>query len=72
MVEKNKMAGIVTIKNMHIDNSWAFVPNLYNAINPRTGLKGYQGEWTDDDLCKLFEISPAEQKVIEETMEKYK
>lgn len=64
--------GIVTIKNMHIDNSWAFVPNLYNAINPRTGLKGYQGEWTDDDLYKFFNITPEERKVIEETMEKYK
>ena len=64
--------GIVTIKNMHIDNSWAFVPNLYNAINPRTGLKGYQGEWTDDDLYKFFNITPEEQKVIEDTMEKYR
>ena len=64
--------GIVTIKNMHIDNSWAFVPNLYNAINPRTGKKGYTGEWTDDDLYKFFNITPAEQKIIEETMEKYK
>ena len=64
--------GIVTIKNMHIDNSWAFVPNLYNAINPRTCLKGYASEWTDDDLYKFFNITSAEQKVIEETMEKYK
>ena len=50
----------------------AHLPFLGDAINPRTGLKGYTGEWTDEDLCKLFEISPAEQKVIEETMEKYK
>ena len=50
----------------------AEVPFLGDVINPRTGLKGYTGEWTDEDLCKLFEISPAEQKVIEETMEKYK
>ena len=64
--------GIVTIKNMHIDNSWAFVPNLYNAINPRTGKKGYTGEWTDDDLYKFFNITPDEQKIIESTMEKYK
>ena len=49
-----------------------FLPWLGDAINPRTGLKGYTGEWTDADLYKLFEISPAEQKVIEETMEKYK
>ena len=49
-----------------------FLPFLGNIVNSRTGLKGYQGEWTDVDLYKLFEISPAEQKVIEETMEKYK
>lgn len=64
--------GIVTIKNMHIDNSWAFVPNLYNAINPRTGKKGYEGEWTNEDLYKFFNITPDEQKIIESTMEKYK
>ena len=45
---------------------------LADAINPRTGLKGYTSEWTDSDLYKLFEISPEEQKVIVETMEKYK
>ena len=49
-----------------------FLPWLGDAINPRTKLKGYTGEWTDDDLYKLFEISPEEQKVIEDTMEKYK
>ena len=42
-----------------------------DAINPRTGLKGYKGEWTDEDLYKFFNITPEEQKVIEETMEKY-
>ena len=45
---------------------------LADAINPRTGLKGYISEWTDDDLYKFFNITPEEQKVIEETMEKYK
>lgn len=45
---------------------------LGDAINPRTGLKGYESEWTDDDLYKFFNITPEEQKVIEETMEKYK
>ena len=49
-----------------------FLPWLGDAINPRTGLNGYQGEWTDDDLYKFFNITPEEQKVIEETMEKYK
>ena len=49
-----------------------FLPWLGDDINPRTGLKGYTGEWTDDDLYKFFNITPEEQKVIEETMKKYK
>ena len=49
----------------------AHLPFMGNAINPRTKLKGYTGEWTDDDLYKFFNITSAEQKVIEETMEKY-
>ena len=49
-----------------------FLPWLGDVINPRTGLKGYEGEWTDDDLYKFVNITPEEQKVIEETMEKYK
>ena len=61
-------ATVVDVINVHSK----FLPFLGNIVNPRTGKKGYQGEWTDEDLCKLFEISPAEQKVIEETMEKYK
>ena len=48
------------------------VPWLGDAINPRTSLKGYTGEWTDEDLYKFFEITPEEQKIIESTMEKYK
>ena len=47
-------------------------PWLGNSINPRTGLKGYESEWTDQDFYKFFNITPAEQKIIEETMEKYK
>lgn len=49
-----------------------FLPFLGDAINPRTKLKGYESEWTDDDLYKFFNITPAEQKIIEETMTKYK
>ena len=47
-------------------------PWLGDAINPRTRLKGYESEWTDDDLYKFFNITLDEQKIIEETMEKYK
>ena len=48
-----------------------FLPWLGDAINPRTGLKGYTGEWTDEDLYKYFNITPEEQKVIEDMMAKY-
>ena len=56
--------------NQHVNVT--FLPWLGDAINPRTGLKGYTGEWTDDDLALYFNITPAEQKVIKDTMDKYK
>ena len=43
-----------------------------DAVNPRTGKKGYEGEWTDSDFYTFFNITPDEQKIIESTMEKYK
>ena len=46
-------------------------PWLGDSINPRTGLKGYESEWTDEDFYTFFNITPEEQKVIEKTMEKY-
>ena len=55
--------------NQHVNVT--FLPWLGDAINPRTGLKGYTGEWTDEDLYKYFNITPEEQKVIEDTMAKY-
>ena len=48
------------------------LPWLGDTINPRTGKKGYTGEWTNEDLYKFFNITPDEQKIIESTMEKYK
>ena len=48
-----------------------FLPWLGDAINPRTGLKGYEGEWTDDDLALYFNITKDEQKIFKEIMEKY-
>lgn len=44
---------------------------MSDAINPRTGIKGYKGEWTDEDLVLYFGITPEEQKTIEKTIEKY-
>ena len=43
-----------------------------DCINPRTKLKGYESEWTDDDFYKFFNITKEEQKIIEDTMAKYK
>ena len=48
-----------------------FLPWLGDAINPRTGIKGYKGEWTDEDLVLYFGITPEEQNIIKKTMEKY-
>lgn len=48
------------------------IPWMGECINPRTGLKGYESEWTDEDLFNYFNITKEEQQLIEETMEKYK
>lgn len=42
-----------------------------DSINPRTGLKGYESEWTDEDFYKFFNITDEEKKIIEDTMAKY-
>ena len=60
----------LVLRDVHI--SLAYLPWLGDAVNPRTGLKGYESEWTNDDLYKFFNITSEEQKVIEETMKKYK
>ena len=43
----------------------AHLPFMGNAINPRTGKKGYESEWTDDDFVRYFNINEDEQKIIE-------
>ena len=55
--------------NQHVNVT--FLPWLGDAINPRTGLKGYQGEWTDDDFVLYFNITPYEYNIINKTIEKY-
>ena len=50
----------------------AHLPWLGDSVNPRTGLKGYQGEWLDKDLYRYFKLTDDEIKIIEDTMEKYK
>ena len=46
-------------------------PWMGDAINPRTGKKGYESEWTDDDLVLYFNITPEEYNIINKTIEKY-
>lgn len=48
------------------------LPFLGEATNPRTGLKGYTSEWTDDDLVLYFGITDDEYNIIKQIMEKYK
>lgn len=49
-----------------------FLPWMGDSINPRTGKKGYESEWTDQDFYTFFNCTAEEQKMIEETMAKYK
>ena len=44
---------------------------MSDAINPRTGLKGYTGEWTDEDFALYFGITPEEDNMIKQTIAKY-
>ena len=41
---------------------------LGDAVNPRTGLKGYESEWTDEDFYKYFNLTDDEIKLIEDTI----
>ena len=61
---------IITCRNGQAAGSCYYaIPWLGDDINPRTGLKGYESEWTNDDLYKFFNITPEEQKIIEGTYE---
>lgn len=42
-----------------------------DCINPRTGLKGYESEWTNEDFKKYFDITDIEWEEIQETMKPY-
>lgn len=61
---------MMSITDIHVPQQ--FLPWMNKCINPRTGLKGYESEWTDDDFYKFFNITEDEQKIIEDTMAKYK
>ena len=48
------------------------VPGDYKLAAYMFRMADYTQPWTDERFYKFFNITPAEQKVIEETMEKYK
>lgn len=39
----------------HAGRKLHIVPDLVSVTNPRTGLIGYESDWTNEDLKKLFE-----------------
>lgn len=47
------------------------LPWMGECINPRTGLKGYESDWTDDDFRQYFDITDSEWEEIVETMKPY-
>ena len=47
------------------------LPWMGDAINPRTGKKGYESEWTDDDFVRYFNITPDEYNIINKYISKY-
>ena len=48
-----------------------YLPWMGDCTNPRTGKKGYEGEWTDDDFRAYFGITDSEWEEIVETMKPY-
>jgi len=54
-----------------LDESTKLCPWMGDAVNPRTGLKGYLGEWTNEDFYRYFELTDDEIKIVEDTMKKY-
>lgn len=59
-----------SVVDIHVHQQ--FLPWMGDCINPRTGLKGYKSEWTNEDFYTYFNITKEEQELIEKTMEKYK
>lgn len=43
---------------------YELIPDLSNTKNPRTGKVGWDSDWTDDDLKKLFNLSDKEMEYI--------
>ena len=42
-----------------------YFPYVGDCINPRTGLKGYLSDWTDEDFYNYYELTNEEISIIE-------
>lgn len=47
------------------------LPWLGDLVNPRTGLTGYESNWTDDDLFEYFGLTDEERKAVHSTVQPY-
>ena len=48
-----------------------YIPFMGDCTNPRTGMVGYESEWTDEDFRAYFGITDGEWENILETMKPY-
>lgn len=51
---------------LHLNYPW-----LGNAVNPRTKIVGYKGEWTDDDLWCYFGFTQEEREKARNTLKNF-
>lgn len=65
------MNGLKNIMQQDQNVPLSHFPFMGDAVNPRTGLKGYNGEWTDNDFCKFFDITDIEWKEFLDVMRPY-
>ena len=49
----------------------SYLPFMEKVTNERTGLVGYESDWTDEDFYSYYGITEAERKRMEETLKPY-
>ena len=48
-----------------------FLPWLGNLTNPRTGKVGYKSDWTNEDLCQVFDVSNEDWEEMKNVMKPF-
>ena len=59
------------VSKVGVNTDFSFLPWMGDCINPRTGKKGYESDWTDEDFREYFDITDSEWEEIECTMKPY-